>query len=194
MHIAKHSHKNLYTCWTPWSALQKKGLWARPPVLTPVPSQAIHSSPPIFMLGSLVRISQQQRWKNRKKHAFLSVTGLELRTGGRDLKTRSSRSHFPRDEMDIVRNSQVRLRTVMASGAQSDTKGGMMFNWIRLWLWAATLHGDRKSRRLRPWTSSTHHGDFDSHKKLSQLMSHFRQAVPSRSRRWLYTPDERQEL
>ena len=41
VHVSKHSHPNLHTC---WSALQKKkGLWARPPVLTPVPSQAIHS-------------------------------------------------------------------------------------------------------------------------------------------------------
>ena len=39
------SHKNLHSCWTPWSALQKKKqrLRARPPVLSPVPSQAIHS-------------------------------------------------------------------------------------------------------------------------------------------------------
>ena len=44
-HISKHSHKNLRSCWTHWYALQKKkqGQWARPPVLTPVPSQAIHS-------------------------------------------------------------------------------------------------------------------------------------------------------
>ena len=40
--------KPVHTSWTPWSALQKKRkLWARPPVLTLVPSQAIHSSPPI---------------------------------------------------------------------------------------------------------------------------------------------------
>ena len=24
VHISKHSHENLHTCWTPWSALQKK--------------------------------------------------------------------------------------------------------------------------------------------------------------------------
>ena len=28
-----------------------------------------------------------------------------------------------------------------------------MFNYSRLWLWGATLHGDRESRRLRPWTT-----------------------------------------
>ena len=33
-----------HTCRTPWSVLQKSGeLWARPPVLTAVPSQANHS-------------------------------------------------------------------------------------------------------------------------------------------------------
>ena len=36
-------NKNLHTCWTPWSTQETRGLWARPPVLTPVPSQAIHS-------------------------------------------------------------------------------------------------------------------------------------------------------
>ena len=36
--------EHLHTCWTPWSALKKKQeLWARPPVLTPVPLRAIHS-------------------------------------------------------------------------------------------------------------------------------------------------------
>ena len=42
------AQKLAHVCWIPWSALQKKKkLWARPPVLTPVPSQAIHRSPPI---------------------------------------------------------------------------------------------------------------------------------------------------
>ena len=36
-------NKNLYTCWTPWSTQETRGLWARPPVLTPVPVQAFHS-------------------------------------------------------------------------------------------------------------------------------------------------------
>ena len=37
--------KNLQTCWTPWSTQETRGLWARPPVLSPVrvPVQAIHS-------------------------------------------------------------------------------------------------------------------------------------------------------
>ena len=33
-------------------------LWARPPVLTPVPSQAIHSSPPIAVGSRRVRLSR----------------------------------------------------------------------------------------------------------------------------------------
>ena len=36
-------NKNLHTCWTPWSTHETRELWARPPVLSPVPSQAIHS-------------------------------------------------------------------------------------------------------------------------------------------------------
>ena len=36
-------NKNLHTCWTPWSKRETCGLWARPPVLTPVPVQAFHS-------------------------------------------------------------------------------------------------------------------------------------------------------
>ena len=38
-------NKNLQACWTPWSTQETRGLWARPPVLTPVPVpvQAIHS-------------------------------------------------------------------------------------------------------------------------------------------------------
>ena len=36
-------NKNLHTCWTPSSTQETRGLWARPPVLTPVPVQAIHS-------------------------------------------------------------------------------------------------------------------------------------------------------
>ena len=59
-------------------------------MLTPVPSQAIHSSPPIAdcsrRVDSLVRVSQQQRWKNRKKKPrffCLSLSGslgLAVRT------------------------------------------------------------------------------------------------------------------
>ena len=68
-----------------------------------------------------------------------SVTVWEPGTGGQDVERRSLRSHFPHDEMDSVPNSR--------SVALTDTEGGMMFNWSRLWLWAATLHGDRESRR-----------------------------------------------
>ena len=80
---------------------------------------------------------------------FRSVTAWEPGTGGKDVETRSSRSHFPHDEMDTVSNSQVRQRTVMASGALSDTEGGMIVDWSRLWLGAASLHGAGESGRLR---------------------------------------------
>ena len=61
--------------------------------------------------------------------------------------------------------SQVLQRTVMANRAPSATEGGMLFSRSRLWLWAATLDGDRESRGLRPWTSSTGLGDSDSAQK-----------------------------
>ena len=47
VHISKISRleKLVRTSWTPWSALRKSGeLWARAPVLRPVPSQANHSN------------------------------------------------------------------------------------------------------------------------------------------------------
>ena len=68
---------------------------------------------------------------------------------------------FSTRRVDAVPNSQVQQRTVMTGG---DTEGGMMVDWSRLLLWAATLHSDGESRRLRPWTSSTRHGNSDSHK------------------------------
>ena len=72
----------------------------------------------------------------QNKLVFRSVTVWEPGTGGQDVETRSSRSYLTPDEMDTVPNSQVRQRTVMASGAL------LVFNNGRLWLWAATLHGD----------------------------------------------------
>ena len=119
-HVSKHSHKNLHSCWTPWPAPRKKReLWARPPVLTPVPSQATHSSPPIAVGSrredSLVRVSRHSRetgihvrlrgsvfrnsngGKNRK-NAFLSVTVWEPGTGGQDVETRvRARTHETTD-------------------------------------------------------------------------------------------------
>ena len=137
MHRSKHSQrkKNLYTrvgLLDP-SVLQKnEELWAHPPVLTPVPSQAIHSYP-LFAVGSrLVKIvrnwlsysapwsvfrnSNDQRIKNKQtnKLVFLSVTVWEPGTGGQDVETPTSRSHFPHDEMDTAPNSQMRQRTVVA--------------------------------------------------------------------------------
>ena len=72
------------------------------------------------------------------------------------------------DEKDTMPNSQVRQRTVMASGAPS------VSNFGRLWLWAASPHGDRESRILRPCTSSTRHGYRDRCGTLSQCVSHCR--------------------
>ena len=57
--------------------------------------------------------------KKTKKTLFLCVTVWEPGTGGQDVDTRSSRSHFQNEEIGTVLNSQVRQRTVMASGALS---------------------------------------------------------------------------
>ena len=46
-HIAKNSNKTCIHVVDCLVRTAKKRLWARPPVLTPVPSQAIHHSPPI---------------------------------------------------------------------------------------------------------------------------------------------------
>ena len=66
------------------------------------------------MLDSSVGVSKQQRWK---KNVFLSVTVWDPGTGGQDMGTRSSRSHFPHDEMDAelagaTTNSDGKWRTV----------------------------------------------------------------------------------
>ena len=87
--------------------------------------------------------------------------------------TRSSRSRFPHDEMDTVLNKKERQRTMMASGAPSETESGVMFDWSRLWLWAAAPHGDRESHRLRPSMCRPATGDSESHKKLGKFVSHF---------------------
>ena len=122
---------------------------------------------------SLVRVAQQQRWKDQKKKFSLSVTVWEPGTGGQDMGTRSSRSRFPHDEMDTVLNKKERQRTMMASGAASETEGGVMFDWSRLWLWAATLHGDRESHRLRPSTSPTRHRGLRVPQKAQQIREPF---------------------
>ena len=49
----------------------------------------------------------------------------------------------------------------------------MTFDWSTLWLWAATLHGDRESHNLRPSTSPTRLENSNSHKKLSHFVSRF---------------------
>ena len=113
------------------------------------------------------RSVKKQQENGRQQLVFLSVTVWEPGTGGQDVDTRSSRSHFPHDEMDTVLNSKVPQRTVMAKRrAVGNRRRYGIVIWSRLWLWAAAPHGDRESRRLRPWTSSTRHGDSNSNKKV----------------------------
>ena len=75
--------KPVYTSWTPWSALKmKRGLWARPPVLVPVPSQAINSSPPIQtgrLLGPCFATAMTEEPQKKLGFFCLSLSGsLEL--------------------------------------------------------------------------------------------------------------------
>ena len=83
-YISKHSHKNLQTCWTPWSTRETRGLWARPPVLTPVPVpvQAIDSRPCLNLHHSDIQSTAQKspcvntfEAIAKKKETFLSLSG-----------------------------------------------------------------------------------------------------------------------
>ena len=112
-------------------------------------------------LADSLKADEEDRNRNDeriiKSLAFRSVTVWEPGTGGQDMDTRSSRRHFPHDEMDAVPNSQVLQRTVMASAALS------VFNNSRLYSATEKIIAQ----------TSTRHGDSDSHKKLSQFVSHF---------------------
>ena len=94
MHMSKHSLKNLHTCWTPWSALHKKRrLWARPPVLTPVPLQAIHSRACLNSHHSDIQGTAQKspcvntflKPSQKKKNVTVWVNG----NGGQDMERRA---------------------------------------------------------------------------------------------------------
>ena len=131
--LDKHSHKNLHTCWIPWSALQKKrGLWAREPVLTPVPSQEIYGSPRIAV-GS--RREKIVRNLHTVCDVFWSVTVWEPGSGHGNTKF---------EELFDTRrdghNAELAGATTISDGKRS---------------WVATPHGDRESHILRPWTSWT---------------------------------------
>ena len=83
-------NKNLHTCWTPWSTQETRGLWARPPVLTPVPSQAIHSRACLNLhLCDIQGTAQKSPCvntffeaieKKKNKETFLSLSGSLGRT------------------------------------------------------------------------------------------------------------------
>ena len=77
-------NKNLHTCCTPWSTQETRGLWARPPVLTPVPVQAIHSRACLNLHHCDIQSTAQKshcvnmflRPSSRKKtKTFLSLSG-----------------------------------------------------------------------------------------------------------------------
>ena len=100
-------NKNLQTCWTPCSTQETRGLWARPPVLTPVPSQAVHSRACLNLLhhGDIQSTAQKSpcvntfkghQQKNKKTENFLSLSGSLGRTH-RTKTTETTERHHARD-------------------------------------------------------------------------------------------------
>ena len=80
-------NKNLHTCWTPWSTQETRGLWARPPVLTPVPVQAFHSRACLNLHHSDIQGTAQKSPCQhffeaiaKKKETFWSLSGSLGRT------------------------------------------------------------------------------------------------------------------
>ena len=80
-------NKNLHTCWTPWSKRETRGLWARPPVLSPVPSQAVHSRACLNLHHSDIQGTAQKSpcvntlfQATEKKKQGLSLSGCLGRT------------------------------------------------------------------------------------------------------------------
>ena len=82
-------NKNLQTCWTPWSTQETRGLWALPPVLSPVPVQAIHSR---ALVRTYITLTNRALRRNhlvstlfeaiegKKAETFLSLSGSLGRT------------------------------------------------------------------------------------------------------------------
>ena len=97
--ISKHSYRNLQTCWTPWSTRETRGLWARPPVLTPVPVQAFHSRACLNLHHSDIQGTAQkspcvntffEAIAKKKKKGDLLVTVWEL---GQDTQNKDTRDN-----------------------------------------------------------------------------------------------------
>ena len=133
VHTSKqwNKKKHAQTCRTPWSVLEKsRELWARPTVL---PWSVSRDTPEklafhVRLLGPCFETATME--ESKKRNSFFVWRCL----GERDVQVLI---------FHIVWNSLVRKRTVTASGALSDTEDGVMFDYSRLRLWAATLHGDR---------------------------------------------------
>ena len=72
-------NKNLHTCWTPWSTQETRGLWARPPVQTPVPVQAFHSHACLNLHHSDIQ-GFLRLWRKKQREKLLSLSGSLDRT------------------------------------------------------------------------------------------------------------------
>ena len=210
-HIAKHSHKNLHTCWMDYlvRTAKEKGSCGH---VHPCWRLCLHKWSTALLLSpeKLAHMCTMKEW-HKNKLVFRSVTVWEPGTGGQDVETRSSRSYLTPDEMDTVPNSQVRQRTVMASGALSVFNYGRQLHYTvtenrthcdhgrygpdtktatptRSWAnsWAITVQVEKLSVGC-PRTAR----NLPSNQAPQTRVSHW-QAVSSWPRRWLYTPDKRQ--
>ena len=90
------------------------------------------------MLDSLVRVSHGNDERTTKKSFFgLSLSGS---LGAWDWWSERENTKF-----EETFSTQRGGHSAELAGATTNS----VFNYSRLWLWAATLHGDRESRRLR---------------------------------------------
>ena len=164
--ILSFSHPLILSFSFSFSFKMEGELWARAPVLTPVPVQTNHSSSHRrqFQTGQTPEKSARTFRVHgpcletllRMWHTHVRLLGPRLETatmetnpkyvfclslsgslGLWDLWSEHGHAKFEGSFSTRVLNWQVRQRTVMARGAQSETEGGMTFHQSRLWAWVA---------------------------------------------------------
>ena len=76
-----------------------------------------------FMLDSLVRVSQQQRWKSRKKTALMFVSVWEPGTGGQEVETcRHNRAQNTRDNRHVRQQKETLRCDVSGNFGRASTR------------------------------------------------------------------------
>ena len=103
-------NKNLHTCWTPWSKRETRGLWARPPVLSPVPSQAVHSRACLNLHHSDIQGTAQKspcvntlfEATEKKKKRFVTVWVPGQDTNGHDNRETRHTAQLRQQRDDVI--------------------------------------------------------------------------------------------